>query len=267
MAGFPNAVPLKLGSVPAVLTPRRSRRGLGSSGFARRYSRNRLFFLFLRLLRCFSSPGSPPCPMDSDMDAWGPPMRVSPFRHLRISGRVPLPAAFRSLPRLSSALSAKASALRPFLLDLSPPHSVAAVLPPPAHGCAGGAFSYFFISDVLMFQGFSLLVLYGVFKVHGLGAFAPRRLPAGRSSIRIISRTLRPRAVPAVFLLLFYNAGSRLLSHAVPSIVSSAACVLTIVFGMGTGVSRRRIATSFFPPPRPPPSLPHCGRTGAITQQ
>ena len=43
---------------------------------------------------------------------------VSPFRHLRIVGHVPLPAAFRSLSRLSSALSAKASALCPFLLDL-----------------------------------------------------------------------------------------------------------------------------------------------------
>ena len=40
--------------------------GLGSSGFARRYSRYRCFFLFLRLLRCFSSPGSPPHLMD-----WG----------------------------------------------------------------------------------------------------------------------------------------------------------------------------------------------------
>ena len=46
------------------------------------------------------------------------PVRVSPFRHLRIDGHVPLPAAFRSLSRLSSALSAKASALCPFLLDL-----------------------------------------------------------------------------------------------------------------------------------------------------
>ena len=52
------------------------------------------------------------------MDAQGPPVRVSPFRHLRIVGHLPLPAAFRSLSRLSSALSAKASALRPFLLDL-----------------------------------------------------------------------------------------------------------------------------------------------------
>ena len=34
--------------------------GLGSSYFARHYSRNRVFFLFLWVLRCFSSPRSPP---------------------------------------------------------------------------------------------------------------------------------------------------------------------------------------------------------------
>ena len=33
--------------------------GLGSSDFARHYFRNRSYFLFLRVLRCFSSPGSP----------------------------------------------------------------------------------------------------------------------------------------------------------------------------------------------------------------
>ena len=38
-------------------------------------------------------------------------MWVPPFRDLRIFVYVPLPAAFRSLSRLSSALSAKASAL------------------------------------------------------------------------------------------------------------------------------------------------------------
>ena len=37
--------------------------------------------------------------------------------------------------------------------------------------------------------------------------------------------------------------GSHLFSHIVAGIVSSAAYVLTIVFGMGTGVSRKRIAT------------------------
>ena len=45
-------------------------------------------------------------------------MWVSPFRYLRINGYLLLPAAFRSLSRLSSALSAKASTLRSFLLDL-----------------------------------------------------------------------------------------------------------------------------------------------------
>ncbi len=52
------------------------------------------------------------------MDDRSSSCRVSPFRHLRISGYLLLPAAFRSLSRLSSAPSAKASALRSSLLDL-----------------------------------------------------------------------------------------------------------------------------------------------------
>ena len=44
----------------------------------------------------------------------------------------------------------------------------------------------------------------------------------------------------------FYKSGSHLLSHTVSSIVPSAAYVLTIVFGMGTGVSHKRIATRKF---------------------
>ena len=54
-------------------------------------------------------------------------MWVSPFRYLRVNGYVLLSAAFRSLSRLSSALSAKASALCPSLLNLVPyrMHSVA----------------------------------------------------------------------------------------------------------------------------------------------
>ena len=56
--------------------------------------------------------------MDWRMDDWSLSSRVSPFRNLRLIGYLLLPAAFRSLSRLSSALSAKASALRPFLLDL-----------------------------------------------------------------------------------------------------------------------------------------------------
>ena len=40
--------------------------------------------------------------------------------------------------------------------------------------------------------------------------------------------------------------GSHLLSHTVPSVVPSAVLGLTIVFGMGTGVSPGRIATEMF---------------------
>ena len=42
---------------------------------------------------------------------------------------------------------------------------------------------------------------------------------------------------------LIFKSGSHLLSHTVSSIVSSAVWVLTIVFGMCTGVSPKRIAT------------------------
>ena len=45
---------------------------------------------------------------------------------------------------------------------------------------------------------------------------------------------------------IFWKSGSHLLSHAVSSIVPSAVWVLTIVFGMGTGVSPRRIATGIY---------------------
>ena len=98
----------------AVLTPKDKSSGLGSFPFARRYSGNRCFFLFLRVLRCFSSPGSLPYVMDWRMDDWSLSSRVSPFRYLRIIGYLLLPEAFRSLSRLSSALSAKASTLRSF---------------------------------------------------------------------------------------------------------------------------------------------------------
>ena len=102
----------------AVRTPWCSHHGLGSSAFDRLYLRNRYYFLFLRLLRCFSSPGSLRMPMYSPYGAWDFPMRVSPFGCLRIIAYVRLPEAFRSLSRPSSALSAKASALRPSLLNL-----------------------------------------------------------------------------------------------------------------------------------------------------
>ena len=62
--------------------------------------------------------------------------RVSPFRNLRIKDHLHLPAAYRSLLRLSSALSAKASTLRSCLLTIyasglrSPLTRVCSVIPP-----------------------------------------------------------------------------------------------------------------------------------------
>ena len=111
-ACFPKTVPLSPRSLIAVRTPLYLYSGLGSSAFARRYLRNRVFFLFLRVLRWFSSPRSLHYAMDLRNDTMGLPWWVSPFGHLRIIGYVHLPEAFRSLSRLSSALSAKASTLR-----------------------------------------------------------------------------------------------------------------------------------------------------------
>ena len=125
LAGLPRPFSYQLQINYAVLTPKDKSSGLGSFPFARRYSGNRCFFLFLRVLRCFSSPGSLHTPMDSAHDDRSSSCRVPPFRHPRLNGYLLLPAAFRSLSRLSSALSAKASALCPILLDLLFPHHVA----------------------------------------------------------------------------------------------------------------------------------------------
>ena len=114
LAGLSRTVPLQSEVINAVRTPECTHSGLGSFHFARRYFENRVFFLFLRLLRCFSSPGSLRIPMDSVYGDGGLLRRVSPFRHLRVIGYLLLTAAFRSLSRLSSALSAKASTLRSF---------------------------------------------------------------------------------------------------------------------------------------------------------
>src|SRR5689334_584979 len=57
--------------------------GLASSAFAHHYSRNHCCFLFLRVLRCFTSPRSPPTPMysvpgDTTSLVPGFPIRTSP---------------------------------------------------------------------------------------------------------------------------------------------------------------------------------------------
>ena len=82
--------------------------GLAYSAFARHYSRNLGWFLFLSLLRCFSSGGSPRIPMYSVYVPWFFIMGVSPFGNLRIVAYLQLPVAYRSLSRPSSAPNAKA---------------------------------------------------------------------------------------------------------------------------------------------------------------
>ena len=88
--------------------------GLGCSPFARRYWGNHFCFLFLGLMRCFSSPRWLRSAYAFSRAVTGhDSRRVSPFGHLRIKVCLPLPGAFRSLPRPSSPSRAKASTMRP----------------------------------------------------------------------------------------------------------------------------------------------------------
>ena len=89
-------------------------RSLGYSRFARHYLGNRICFLFLRVLRWFSSPGSPRLGyfFTRAMSRLSPG-RVAPFGDPRIYACLQLPEAYRSLPRPSSPPDAKASTLRP----------------------------------------------------------------------------------------------------------------------------------------------------------
>ena len=111
---FPDSSSNDSGHFLRSLTPACTHAGLGSSHFARRYFGNRCFFLFLWLLRCFSSPGSLPYVMDWRMDTTraslvGFPIQISPDQWIFAP-----PRSFSSLSRLSSALSAKASTLRSY---------------------------------------------------------------------------------------------------------------------------------------------------------
>ena len=87
----------------------------GFSDFARHYFRNLGWCLFLELLRCFSSPGSPRMTMYSSCDTF-----AGGFPHSEISGSkliCQLPEAYRRLSRLSSPIIAKASTMCSYSLD------------------------------------------------------------------------------------------------------------------------------------------------------
>jgi hypothetical protein len=91
---------------------------LGSSLFARHYSGSRGFFPFLWVLRCFSSPAChyPPYVFRREHAR----ITTRRFPHSEIPGSVigqHLPRAYRSRPRPSSALGAKASTVCSCSLD------------------------------------------------------------------------------------------------------------------------------------------------------
>ena len=73
-----------------------------------------VYFLFLRVLRCFSSPRLPlhSSADNSPSDCW-----VVPFGNPRIKDYLHLPEAYRSLSRPSSPPRAKASTRRPNFLS------------------------------------------------------------------------------------------------------------------------------------------------------
>ena len=73
-----------------------------------------VYFLFLQVLRCFSSLR---LPLHFGEDDWPSARRVVPFGNPRIKGHLHLPAAYRSLSRPSSPPRAKASTRRPNFLS------------------------------------------------------------------------------------------------------------------------------------------------------
>ena len=68
----------------------------------------------------FHFPGCPPVSLCIQLTVTGHyPSRVPPFGYLRIIAYLQLPEAYRSLSRPSSAISAMASTLRSYSLDLA----------------------------------------------------------------------------------------------------------------------------------------------------
>ena len=112
--GFPAASARSALASMAVLQPRpgRNRGGLGCSPFARHYWGNHILFSLPAGTKMFQFPA-----FASSHREDGSPSdcRVAPFRNLRIRGRLRLPGAFRSLPRLSSPSRATGIRRAPFL--------------------------------------------------------------------------------------------------------------------------------------------------------
>ena len=129
-----------------------------------------------------------------------------------------LTKAFRSLSRPSSALSAKASTLRSFLL-----YSMYSVT---SSSKMSSLYCLLIVSN--WFVNFSdVLILNRYLRINSL---------INMKFSRYNSYTLRcVYMIIKAFALFISNLGDHLLSHAVSSIVSSADFGLTIVFGMYNG--------------------------------
>ena len=99
-------------------TPLCKQSGLGCSAFARRYLRNHYLFSLPQGTEMFHFPWCRSialCIQATVSEHY--PGKVAPFGNLRIKACLPLPEAYRSLPRPSSPTDAKASIVRPYALD------------------------------------------------------------------------------------------------------------------------------------------------------
>ena len=106
-------------------------------------------------------------------------------------------------------------------------------------------FDVFALSNLLLN---TLVFQYAVFKVHVFRSFAKITLFCSDQFPWDLIPLLpaSPHPIGCLAKTFLFNGGIHLLSRAVSSKVPSAAYVLTIVFGMGTGVSHKRIDTTDF---------------------
>jgi hypothetical protein len=119
-SSFPEASPSLLSEYWSPTTPGAKPPVWATSAFVRHYLRNRFRFLFLTLLRCFTSGGSR---IRSYFIQSGTiqykSYQVIPFGDPRVNACLRLTEAYRSLPRPSSPTGTKASTVRPLNLTLS----------------------------------------------------------------------------------------------------------------------------------------------------
>ena len=108
-SSFPEASPNPCHAMTGSYNPRGNASGLGLSAFVRHYLRNRIRFLFHRVLRCFTSPSvALPLLCIQSGTYWYKPIQVIPFGNPRVKASLPLSGAYRSLARPSSPAGAKA---------------------------------------------------------------------------------------------------------------------------------------------------------------